>query len=109
VVGARPLRRGQVWAYVAGSQQYRILILSGEDFNELAGAQPWAVTIRRTGAPLTDYLIALGPQDPLTGSLVEIPRVLRCDPSALREIVGYVSAQTMRLVEHAVRELLELP
>ena len=105
----RPLRRGQVWEYIAGSQQYRILVLSGEDFNTLDGAQPWAVLIRRTGAALTDFLIPLGPADPLTGSIVEIPRVMRCDPSGLRAIVGYVSPATMRLVEHAVRELLELP
>jgi hypothetical protein len=105
----QPVRRGQIWQYTAGSQQYRVLILSGEDFNSITDAQPWAVIIRRTAAALSDYLIPLGPDDPLTGAAVEIPRVMRCDPSALRTLVGYVSAPTMRLVEHAVRELLELP
>jgi hypothetical protein len=109
VVSDRPLRLGQVREYIAGSQQYRIVVLSGEDFDTLDGAQPWAVMIRRTGAALTDFLIPLGPADPLTGSIVEIPRVMRCDPSGLHALVGYVSPPTMRLAEHAVRELVELP
>ena len=108
-MSAGPPLRGQVWEYIAGSQQYRVLVLSGEDFNALGGAQPWAVAIRRTGAPLAEYLIPLGPADPLTGAIVEIPRIMRCDPTGLRATLGYVSPATMRLVEHAVRELLELP
>jgi hypothetical protein len=43
-------RRGQIWEYVQGSRQYRILIVSNDEYNEQPSAVPWALAIER-GAP----------------------------------------------------------
>jgi hypothetical protein len=86
---------GGLFRWCAGSQQYRVLVVSGEDFNAFDGAYPWAVVIRRTGVPVGDYVIPLEPAGPLTGAIVEVPRVMRCDPTGLWAILGYVSPFTV--------------
>ncbi len=72
-------QRGQVWEYVQGSRQYRTLIVSNDEYNELPGA------------------------------VAVIPRVLRCDIAALRRNLGFVTNNTMNAVERGLREFLNLP
>ena len=67
------------------------------------------MSVRRTGTPVKDYLLQLTDADPLAGAFIEVPRVMRCATSGLRHLVGFVSDDTMRAVERAIRELLELP
>jgi mRNA-degrading endonuclease toxin of MazEF toxin-antitoxin module len=102
-------RRGQVWEYVQGSRQYRILIVSNDEFNELPGAVPWALIIERGAAGIPGYVIELLDKDPLPGAIVVVPRVIRCDPTALRHQLGFVTNATMNRVERGLREFLNLP
>ena len=52
----------------------------------------------------------LTPGDPLAGAFVRIHSVVQIlDRTTLRESHGFVSPETVRAVESALRELLELP
>jgi mRNA-degrading endonuclease toxin of MazEF toxin-antitoxin module len=109
VVSSTWPRRGEVWEYVQGSRQYRVLIVSNDEYNELPGAVPWALAIERTATAIPGYLVVLGDGDPLPGAGILIPRVLRCDPSALRHNLGFVTNDTINAVERGLREFLTLP
>jgi mRNA interferase MazF len=102
-------QRGQVWEYVQGSRQYRVLIVSNDEYNELDGAIAWALVIEREAPVIPGYLVRLTEDDPLPGAAVVIPRVLRCDPAALRRMVGFVGDPTLNAVERGLREFLDLP
>ena len=102
-------QRGQVWEYVQGSRQYRILIVSNDEYNELPNAVPWALVIERTAPSIPGYLVPMGSDDPLPGAVVTVPRVLRCDPTALRHNLGFVANATLNAVERGLREFLNLP
>ena len=102
-------QRGQVWEYVQGSRQYRTLIVSNDEYNELPGAIPWALVLERGSAGIPGYLVELGAEDPLPGAVAVIPRVLRCDIAALRRNLGFVTNNTMNAVERGLREFLNLP
>jgi hypothetical protein len=102
-------QRGQIWDYVQGSRQYRILIISGDEYNELPGALPWALAIDRGPGQIPGYLVPLGPQDPLPGAVVVVARVLRCDSTALRHNLGFATAETINAVDRGLREFLALP
>ena len=101
--------RGQIWEHVRGSRQYRVLIISNDEYNEMPGAAPWAVTVERGSANIPGYAVLLNRDDPLPGAVVVIPYVLRCDASALRRSVGFVTNETMNAVEYGLREFLNLP
>ena len=101
--------RGEVWEYVQGSRQYRVLIVSNDEYNELPGALPWALAIERTATGIPGYLVVLSAADPLPGATVVVPRVLRCDTSALRHSLGFVTNDTINAVERGLREFLTLP
>ena len=98
-----------MWEYAQGSRQYRVLIVSNDEYNELPGAVPWALAIERTATGIPGYLVVLGDRDPLPGAGILIPRVLRCDPSALRHNLGSVTNGTINAVERGLREFLTLP
>ena len=98
--------RGEVWEYIAGSQQYRVLVISNDEWNDQPGVSPWGLFIARTG-PQT-LTVGLTESDPLPGAVVHIPKVLRIDPSGLRANCGHVSHDTMHTVEEALRDFLAL-
>jgi mRNA-degrading endonuclease toxin of MazEF toxin-antitoxin module len=100
--------RGQVWDYTQGSHRYRILIVSNDEYNELPGAIPWALVIERDAPPIPGYLVELADDDPLPGAVVVIPRVFRCDTTALRRCHGSLAAGTLAAVERGLREFLSL-
>lgn len=102
-------QRGQVWEYIQGSRQYRVLIVSNDEYNELPGVVPWALTVERGGRGVPGFVVQLTDDDPLPGATVVIPRVIRCDASALRRNLGFVSNGTMNTIERGLREFLNLP
>lgn len=106
---ARSPQRGQVWEYVQGSHQYRVLIISNDEYNELPGAIPWALVLQRGAPAIPGFLIELTADDPLPGAVVVVARVLRCDPTALRHNLGFVTNDTLNAVERGLREFLNLP
>src|SRR5262245_20185149 len=109
VVSAGPPQRGQIWEYVQGSRQYRTLIVSNDEYNELPGAVPWGLAMERNASGIPGFLVQLGADDPLPGAVVIIPRVMRCDVAALRHNLGFVANETMNAVERGLREFLNLP
>ena len=103
------MTRGQVWGYVQGSRRYRVLIITSDEHNEQPGILPWALRIDRDAAPVdSQLLVRLGEDDPFIGTVV-IPAVVRIDPGALRENLGFAAESTMVAVERGLREFLELP
>jgi len=101
--------RGQVWEYTSGSRQYRVLIISSDEYNDTERAFPWALGIEREAPAVPGYLIRLSAADPLTGAAVDVTRVVRVDTTALRRVLGYVSTETLNAVERGLREFLSLP
>ena len=102
--------RGQVWEYVAGSRQYRVLIVSNDEYNEQPGLRPWALPIDRgRTSAMPSLFVKLAATDPLPGAFVAIPDVLRIDRDALRANLGRIGGESMNAVEHGLREFLELP
>jgi mRNA-degrading endonuclease toxin of MazEF toxin-antitoxin module len=108
VVTGTPLR-GQVWEYVLGSRQYRVVIVSNDEYNELPQAVPWALVVERSAPTIPGFLVRLTDDDPLPGAAVVVPRVVRCDPSALRHCLGFLTNHSMNAVERGLREFLNLP
>jgi hypothetical protein len=52
VVTSNYPQRGQVWEYVQGSRQYRVVIASNDEYNELPGAFPWALVLERSATDI---------------------------------------------------------
>lgn len=106
------VKRGQVWSLSRGGSQHRILIVSNDEFNaiedpDLAVAGLAVVRARVEANPLA---VPLVPGDPLAGAHVLIDRMVQIlDRTAIRDSHGFVSHPTMRSVELALREFLELP
>lgn len=104
------MTRGQVWEYVVGSRQIRILIISGDEYNDDPRISPWALRVQRdVPRDSSGLLVKLGAEDPLTGAIVAIPSVVRIDPSGLRTNFGFVGQSTMDAVEGGLRDFLALP
>jgi mRNA-degrading endonuclease toxin of MazEF toxin-antitoxin module len=108
MVTVAPLR-GQVWEYVQGSRQYRVVIVSNDEYNEFPDAVPWALAVERNAPNVPGFLVGLSEDDPLAGAVVVVPRVIRCDTSALRHCLGFLSNTSMNAVERGLREFLNLP
>lgn len=100
--------RGQIWAYIQGSRQYRILIISNDEFNGVDGVFPWGLRISRD-APDGGLIVRLDLGDPLPGAAVDVTAVVRVDRAALRENLGFVAPSTLNAVETALRDFLNLP
>lgn len=96
-------RRSQIWEYVLGSRQFRVLIISTDEYNEQPGAYPWALVIEREAPSVPGYVVELP-----GGSAVIIPRVVRVDPSALRYLVGLIGDERMTAVERGLRDFIGL-
>jgi mRNA-degrading endonuclease toxin of MazEF toxin-antitoxin module len=103
----RVVSRGEVWEYIVGSQQYRVLVISNDEWNDQPGVSPWGLFIARTGPQA--LAVRLTDSDPLPGAVVHIPKVFRVDPSGLRTNLGHASHDTMNAIEEALRDFLALP
>jgi mRNA-degrading endonuclease toxin of MazEF toxin-antitoxin module len=85
------------------------LIISGDEYNDHLDAMPWAIAVERDAPRIPGYLVRLAATDPLPGATAVIPRVLRCDTTALRTCLGFLTEETMNAVERGLREFLALP
>jgi mRNA interferase MazF len=102
--------RGQIWTLLRGGSQHRVLIISNDEFNEIAELAVWGLAVVREAPHPNHLAVRLGPGDPLAGAHVKIHAVVQIlDRTSLRDNHGYVSPPTMDAVEEAVRDFLNLP
>lgn len=104
------MRRGQIWTLLRGGSQYRVLIVSNDEYNEVDELAVWALVVARDVPHPNQLAVRLGADDPLPGAFVKIHAVVQVlDRTSLRDTAGFVSHATMTAVEEALREFLELP
>ena len=104
------VRRGQIWTLLRGRSQHRVLVVSNDEYNDVAELAVWALAVVRDVPHPNHLAVRLDDGDPLRGAFVRIHSVVQIlDRSALRENHGFVSHATMNAVEEALREFLELP
>ncbi|HZM78388.1 MAG TPA: type II toxin-antitoxin system PemK/MazF family toxin [Candidatus Limnocylindrales bacterium] len=104
------MRRGQVWTLLRGGNQYRVLIISNDEYNDVDELAVWALVVTRDVPHPNQLAVRLGADDPLSGAFVKIHAVVQIlDRTTLRDNAGFVSHNTMAAVEEALREFLELP
>jgi mRNA-degrading endonuclease toxin of MazEF toxin-antitoxin module len=99
-----------VWTLLRGGSQYRVLVISNDEYNSVPELAAWALVASRDVPHPNQMVVRLGPDDPLAGAFVKIHAVVQVlDRTALRDNHGFVSDRTMNAVEDALREFLELP
>jgi mRNA interferase MazF len=104
------VRRGQVWTLLRGSNQYRVLVISNDEYNGVEELAIWALVVARDVPHPNQLAVRLGAGDPLGGAFVKIHGVVQiADRTALRHNHGFVSHETMTAIEDGLREFLELP
>ncbi|MGN9913724.1 type II toxin-antitoxin system PemK/MazF family toxin [Phytohabitans sp. LJ34] len=104
------VRRGQIWTLLRGGSQYRVLIISNDEYNDVDELAVWALVVARDVPYPNQLAVRLSADDPLPGAFVKIHAVAQVlDRTALRNTAGFVSHATMAAVEEALREFLELP
>ncbi|MBB2949178.1 type II toxin-antitoxin system PemK/MazF family toxin [Actinoplanes sp. CA-015351] len=104
------MRRGEIWTIGDRSDlRYRVLVLSGDSYNERGNASPFcAPIVRQRGVTeLPPYAVALTEQDPITGVVV-INRMRRLPASTGAERIGMVTGASMVRLTDAMRSLFEL-
>jgi len=85
-------------------------VISNDEYNSVDELAIWALTVARDVPHPNQLAIRLGEADPLAGAFVRIHSVVQIlDRTALRDNHGFVSPDTMNLIEVALREFLELP
>jgi mRNA-degrading endonuclease toxin of MazEF toxin-antitoxin module len=104
------VRRGQVRTLLRGGSQYRVLVISNDEYNGVEELAVWALVVAREVPHPNQLAVRLGPGDPLAGAFVKIHAVVQiADRTSLRDNHGFVSHDTMNNIEQALREFLELP
>jgi mRNA interferase MazF len=104
------VNRGEIWTIGNRSDlRYRVLVLSGDAYNERANAAPFcAPIVRQRGATeLPPFAVALSEQDPV-GGVVVVNRMRRLPASVGAERLGMVTGASMAKLAEAVRGLFEL-
>lgn len=104
------VNRGQVWTLLQGSNQYRVLIISNDEYNYVEDLPVCALAIQRETPPAGHLTVDLQGGDPYAGAKIRIHSFVKInDRTALKESHGFISPDTMAAVERAVRDFLELP
>lgn len=104
------MKRGQVWTLLRGGSQYRVLIISNDEYNDVEELAIWALVVTRDVPHPNQLAVRLSADDPCSGAFIKIHAVVQVlDRAALRDSTGFVSHTTMTAVEEALREFLELP
>jgi mRNA interferase MazF len=104
------MRRGEIWTIGNRTDlRYRVLVLSGDSYNDRKNAAPFcAPIVRQRGATeLPPYAVALTEQDPITGVVV-VNRMRRLPASIGAERIGMVTGASMVRLAEAIRSLFEL-
>ncbi|GAA2633451.1 type II toxin-antitoxin system PemK/MazF family toxin [Paractinoplanes durhamensis] len=104
------MRRGEIWTIGNRTDlRYRVLVLSGDSYNERKNASPFCAPIvrQRGSTELPPYAVALSEQDPITGVVV-VNRMRRLPAEIGAERIGMVTGASMVRLTEAIRELFEI-
>ncbi len=100
------MNKGMVVEYIIGNQQARVVLVSASRYNP--GRGTFAVVRQPTGtAPPPSVTVTTGAGDAVTG-VVDLTRLRPLDPDSVRRRVGALTASTMRRVDTALRNYLDL-
>ena len=104
------MKRGEIWTIGNRTDlRYRVLVLSGDSYNERDNASPFcAPIVRQRGVTeLPPFAVPLTEQDPITGVVV-VNRMRRLPASVGAERIGMVTGSSMARLTEAMRSLFEL-
>ena len=104
------MRRGEIWTIGNRTDlRYRVLVLSGDGYNDRKNAAPFCAPIvrQRGTTELPRYAVALTEQDPITGVVV-VNRMRRLPAAIGAERIGMVTGASMARLDDAVRHLFDL-
>jgi mRNA interferase MazF len=104
------VKRGEIWTIGDRTDlRYRVLVLSGDTYNERNNASPYCAPIvrQRGSTELPPFAVALTEQDPITGVVV-VNRMRRLPASVGAERIGMVTGASMARLTEAMRDLFEL-
>ncbi|MGK5681711.1 type II toxin-antitoxin system PemK/MazF family toxin [Actinoplanes sp. URMC 104] len=104
------MKRGEIWTIGERTDlRYRVLVLSGDEYNERKNASPFcAPIVRQRGVTeLPPYAVPLTEQDPITGVVV-VNRMRRLPAEIGAERIGMVTGASMARLTEAMRALFEL-
>jgi mRNA-degrading endonuclease toxin of MazEF toxin-antitoxin module len=98
------VRRGEVYEYVIGSRQARVVIVSADRFNPARAS--FAVIRQPVDAPVP-RTVAVPVEHPVAGT-VDLSRLRPLDPFALRARLGVLAASALADVDVCLRTYLDL-
>jgi mRNA interferase MazF len=104
------MKRGEIWTIGHRTDlRYRVLVLSGDGYNERSNAAPFCAPIvrQRGTVELPPFAVALTEQDPITGVVV-VNRMRRLPASIGAERIGMVTGASMARLTDAMRDLFEI-
>jgi mRNA-degrading endonuclease toxin of MazEF toxin-antitoxin module len=100
------MRRGEVYEYTIGSQRARVVIVSATSYNPRRGT--FAVVLGAGIAPPpVAVMVPTAEADPVRGT-IDVSRLRRLDPSAVRARVGKLAPDTLRQLDRALRTYFDL-
>jgi mRNA interferase MazF len=102
------VRRGQVWTWVHNGTAHRVVVISNDEFNAEPGLPVWALLIVPEVPAVGDLAVHTCDGDVEPG-YVSIPGLVQIlDRGTLKESHGFLAPGTMRAVEDALKDFLEL-
>ena len=102
------VRRGQVWTWVNAGVAHRVVIISNDEFNAEPGLAVWALLIVPEVPAPGDLAVHLCDGDAAPG-YVSVPGLVQIlDRGTLKESHGFLAPGTMRSLEDALRDFLDL-
>jgi mRNA-degrading endonuclease toxin of MazEF toxin-antitoxin module len=102
------VRRGQVWTWVNAGVAHRVVIISNDEFNAEPGLAVWALLILPEVSRPSDLTVHLCDADAPPGYVSAPGLVQILDRGTLKESHGFLAPGTMRAVEDALKDFLEL-
>jgi mRNA-degrading endonuclease toxin of MazEF toxin-antitoxin module len=112
-VSVSPVRQGEVWNYRTGATTVRVVVVSGDTYNQRRHPLAAPLTRARADASLWPHAIALADADNVGGSvdMAELTTVAPAgftpDPATGGPVTTLIGATTIR-VRDAARTILEL-
>ena len=102
------LGHGEVWTIQRPGGRWRVVVVSGDGFNDAPDALPFVVPIIRTPAGiLPPYTATLADPDPV-GGVALVAELGQVDPKWATERVGMLTGASNAAVAAALRDLFQL-